>query len=65
MFLIQIKTGSRLGVALALAVVACGAETSAQNSPADAVRQLREYRDFAMGGEGNAARGRELFNSEE
>src|SRR5690242_15746908 len=30
----------------------------------DRARQLREYRDFAMGHDGNAAHGRELFASE-
>jgi len=34
-------------------------------SPADQARQLREYRDFAMSHDGNAAHGRELFNDEQ
>src|ERR1043165_2774622 len=37
----------------------------AQNPPADSGRQLREYRDSAMGHDGNAAHGRELFNNEQ
>src|SRR5581483_5999141 len=47
---------------LIAAIVSCahGAEPSA-----DPARQLREYRDFAMGHDGNAARGRELFINEE
>jgi putative heme-binding domain-containing protein len=35
-----------------------------QSSPADAARQGREYRDFAVGHDGNVGRGRELFNDE-
>src|ERR1041385_1367202 len=41
------------------------ANLPAQNPPADPGRQLREYRDFAMGHDGNAAHGRELFNNEQ
>jgi putative heme-binding domain-containing protein len=37
----------------------------AADAPIDATRQLREYRDFAMGRDGNATRGRELFNNEQ
>ena len=33
-------------------------------APADPARQLRGYRDFAMGREGNADRGRQLFQDE-
>jgi putative heme-binding domain-containing protein len=65
MFLQQIRTGWRLRAALIVAVAICAAETHAQNSPADPARQLREYRDFAMGRDGNAARGQELFNNEQ
>jgi putative heme-binding domain-containing protein len=32
---------------------------------ADPARQIREYRDFAMGHDGDVARGRELFNNEQ
>ena len=38
---------------------------SAEPAVPDPARQLREYRDFAMGRDGNAARGRELFNNEQ
>src|SRR6266508_4446229 len=54
-----------IGFALALIVSAGGAETSAQSGSADPARQLREYRDVAMGHDGNAARGRDLFNDEQ
>lgn len=37
----------------------------AQNSPTDPSRQLREYRDFAMGHDGHADRGRALFNDQQ
>src|SRR4051794_9993848 len=37
---------------------------AAQEVARDPARQLRDYRDFAMGREGNPARGRELFESE-
>src|SRR5689334_12861763 len=36
-----------------------------QTPTPDSARQLREYRDFAMGHDGNATRGRELFNDEQ
>jgi putative heme-binding domain-containing protein len=41
------------------------AADSPQTPPPDSARQLREYRDFAMNHEGDAARGRELFNNEQ
>ena len=50
---------------LALAGSALTAELPKQNPPTDPARQIREYRDFAMGRDGNAARGRELFNNEQ
>ncbi len=53
------------GLVLALVVSARAADQPAQNPPADPARQLREYRDFAMGHDGNATRGRELFNNEQ
>lgn len=55
-----------LGAAVALVVGAAarGAEPAAQKPSPDPARQLREYRDFAMGREGNPARGRELFHNE-
>ena len=54
-----------IGLISLLVLSAPGAEPAAGNPPADPARPLREYRDFAMGHEGNAARGRELFNNEQ
>jgi putative heme-binding domain-containing protein len=56
-----------LGIAMTFvaALIARGAESAGQNLTADPARQLREYRDFAMGRDGNTARGRELFNNEQ
>ncbi|MDB6109956.1 MAG: putative glucose/L-sorbosone dehydrogenase, distantly related to bacterial beta-galactosidase [Pedosphaera sp.] len=54
-----------LCVPLILAASARAAEPPAQSPPPDPARQLREYRDFAMGHDGNATRGRELFNNEQ
>ena len=45
-------------IALALAA-------HAADAPADTARQLREYRDFAAGRDGNATTGRALFNDEQ
>ena len=59
------KILSPIVLALALIVPARGVESPAQASSADPARQLREYRDFAMGHDGNAARGQELFNDEQ
>lgn len=56
---------SGIGLSLALVVAANAAEAPAGNPTADPARQLREYRDFAMGRDGNAVRGRELFNNEQ
>jgi putative heme-binding domain-containing protein len=52
-----------MALLLSAVVHAGGAEASRQ-PPVDPARQLREYRDFAMSHDGNAARGRELFNNE-
>ena len=52
-------------IGLALALILRAAELPAQPAAADAARQLREYRDFAMGHDGRPARGRELFNDEQ
>ncbi|HEY2952325.1 MAG TPA: PQQ-dependent sugar dehydrogenase [Verrucomicrobiae bacterium] len=49
---------------MALVISVRGAKPPAQNLPADPARQVREYRDFAMGHDGNASRGRELFLNE-
>jgi len=61
----QISVFSQIGLALALIVHACGSESAAQTPSADPARQLREYRDFAMGHDGNAARGSQLFADEQ
>jgi putative heme-binding domain-containing protein len=53
-----------LGLALAFITATHAAVAAPQNPPTDPARERREYRDFAMGHEGNAARGRELFNDE-
>ena len=47
------------------ALISFQSNVRAQNPPTDPARELREYRDFAMGRDGNPARGRELFNNEE
>src|SRR6185295_10478409 len=49
-----------LGLALAFITATHAAVAAPQNPPTDPARERREYRDFAMGHEGNAARGREL-----
>jgi putative heme-binding domain-containing protein len=56
---------SAMCIGVVLVWNACGAEVSPQSAPADPERQLREYRDFAMGRDGNELRGRELFNNEQ
>ena len=61
----RMNTVLGIGLALAAALPVPGAEPPVQNPPTDPARQLREYRDFAMGHDGNAARGRELFNNEQ
>ena len=61
----RINVVSQRGLFLALLVPVLGAESSAQSSAADPARPLREYRDFAMGHDGSAARGREFFNDEQ
>ncbi len=54
----------QIWLALALVFSGRGAEPLAQPPPADTAHQLREYRDFAMGRDGDVARGRELFFAE-
>jgi len=56
---------SRICLALALILSGRAMAPAAQSQPSDAGRQIKEYRDFAMGHDGNAARGRELFLSVE
>jgi putative heme-binding domain-containing protein len=41
------------------------ADSQTQSPPADSARQVREYRDYAMGHDGDATRGRELFSNEQ
>jgi putative heme-binding domain-containing protein len=64
-FPMRMNVVSIIGLALTLSALARSAEPPAPNPPTDPARQLREYRDFAMGRDGNATRGRELFNSEQ
>src|SRR5882724_7535058 len=40
-------------------------DSYAQNPPTDPARQLHDYREFAMGHEGNTERGRALFNNQQ
>src|ERR1051325_7326750 len=58
---------SIFSVSLFLATISsvCAADSQTQSPAADPAQQLREYRDFAMGHDGNATRGRELFNNEQ
>jgi len=55
----------RICLTLALFNAARGAAAPAQPGTTDPARQLREYRDHAMGHDGNVARGRELFFNEQ
>lgn len=57
----NLKVISSLTACVASIISIVGAEPAAQSS----ARPLREYRDSAMGHDGNAARGRELFNNEQ
>lgn len=54
----------QLFVALFLSWVCPLQAADSQGPAADLARQLREYRDFALGTDGDASRGRELFNDE-
>ena len=58
------NASSQIVLALVFVIFARAAEP-AENPPVDAARQLREYRDFAMAREANAARGGELFKNEQ
>jgi putative heme-binding domain-containing protein len=56
----------RAPVGLALTLSVCAPAAVPTKSPSgEAARLLRDYRDFAMGHDGNAARGRDLFNNEQ
>src|SRR5580765_1464281 len=46
-----------------LILLIANAATFGAQSPNDAARPPREYRDFAIGHEGNAGPGRDLFNN--
>lgn len=61
------RFNSILSISLVLVSVhrLCAAEASAKAPASDPVRQLREYRDYAMTHDGNADRGRALFNNEQ
>ena len=61
----HITVVSTIGLLLILTISARAAEPPAQAPPAYPARQLREYRDFALGHDGSATRGRELFNNEQ
>ena len=50
---------------LSFAGSALTAELPRQNPPTDPARQIREYRDFAAGRDGNATNGQALFNNEQ
>lgn len=63
-FLIRIHSWSLIGLALIL-VRAVHAADIPQNQRTDPARVLREYRDFAMGRDGDATRGREIFHDEQ
>ena len=60
----RINAVSKIGFALALSVPALCAVPPRQNLPPGPARQIREYREFAMGHDGNASSGRELFLNE-
>src|SRR5262249_35656270 len=60
-----IKLVAPISLTLAMFKSAHGAEAPPQSASADPARQLREYRDYAMGHDGNVARGRELFFNEQ
>jgi len=51
--------------AVCLSLILHSSARSAEPPPIHAAQQVREYRDFAMGHDGNAARGGELFNNEQ
>jgi putative heme-binding domain-containing protein len=61
----HIKDVVLLSLLLVLPRSGRAAEPSSQPPAPDPARQLREYRDFAMGHDGNAVRGREIFNDEQ
>ena len=58
------NSAARLALVAAVLLAAQSLPSTAQSTP-DTARELRQYRDFAMVHEGNAAHGRELFNNEQ
>ncbi|HXF10847.1 MAG TPA: c-type cytochrome, partial [Desulfuromonadaceae bacterium] len=52
-------------VPLSLFLLLAAHAAEPQSAPIEPARQVREYRDFAMGHDGNAARGREIFNDKQ
>jgi len=65
LLVMRLKMFPRACLAFALIVSSRAAERPAPSPQTNPARALREYRDFAMGHDGNAARGRELFLSEQ
>ena len=61
----RLKSYPRACLAFALILSSRAAQRPAPSPQSDPARQLREYRDVAMGRDGDAARGRELFFSEQ
>src|SRR6266496_1132646 len=61
----RLKIFLRACLALGLILCSRAEERPAPSPQTDPARQLREYRDIAMGRDGDAARGRELFFSEQ
>src|SRR5262245_31224255 len=55
---------SAMRVAFCVAI-ACSGHAAEPARPTDLTRQIREYRDFAMGHDGSAVGGREVFNNEQ
>ena len=60
----QANAVSILSLLLGLVLLGQAADQAPQPQP-DPARQLRAYRDFAMGRDGNPERGRQLFNDEQ
>ncbi|MDB6065816.1 MAG: putative glucose/L-sorbosone dehydrogenase, distantly related to bacterial beta-galactosidase [Pedosphaera sp.] len=58
-----LKVNATLCACLVLTLSLSLIEAHAQPQGSDPARELREYRDFAMGRDGDAARGRELFGN--
>lgn len=56
---------ARIGIAIVVGLWIQRLQIFAQSGPTDAASELRKYREFAMRHEGNAVRGREVFNNEQ